>query len=48
MDFGKEFKRYAMLDKGISSMHLEHYVDGSLTPYIIEERQLNVAQMDVF
>jgi len=29
-------------------MHLEHYVDGSLTPYIIEERQLNVAQMDVF
>ena len=48
MDFGKEFKRYAMLDKGISSMHLEHYVDGSLTPYIIEERQLNVAHMDVF
>ena len=48
MDFGKEFKRYAMLDKGISSMHLEHYVDGSLTPYIIEERQLNVDQMDVF
>lgn len=48
MDFVKEFKRYAMLDKGISSMHLEHYVDGSLTPYIIEERQLNVAQMDVF
>ncbi len=48
MDFGKEFKRYAMLDKGINSMHLEHYVDGSLTPYIIEERQLNVAQMDVF
>jgi ATP-dependent Clp protease protease subunit len=29
-------------------MHLEHYVDNSLTPYIIEERQLNVAQMDVF
>lgn len=48
MDFGKEFKRYAMLDKGISSMYLEHYVDNSLTPYIIEERQLNVAQMDVF
>ena len=37
-----------MLDKGISSTHLEHYVDNSLTPYIIEERQLNVAQMDVF
>jgi ATP-dependent Clp protease protease subunit len=39
MDFGKEFKRYAMLDKGVSSMHFEHYVDNSLTPYIIEERQ---------
>ena len=37
-----------MLDKGVSSMHFEHYVDNSLTPYIIEERQLNVAQMDVF
>jgi len=48
MDVGKEFQRYAMLDKGTSSMHLEHYVDNSLTPYIIEERQLNVAQMDVF
>jgi ATP-dependent Clp protease protease subunit len=48
MDFGKEFKRYAMLDKGVSSMHFEQYVDNSLTPYIIEERQLNVAQMDVF
>ncbi len=48
MDFGKEFKRYAMLDRGVSSMHFEHYVDNSLTPYIIEERQLNVAQMDVF
>ncbi len=48
MDFGKESQRYAMLDKGVSSMHFEHYVDNSLTPYIIEERQLNVAQMDVF
>jgi len=48
MDLGKEFKRYAQLDKGVSSMHMEHYIESSLTPYIIEERQLNVAQMDVF
>jgi len=27
---------------------MEGYVKSSLTPYIIEERQLNVAQMDVF
>ncbi len=33
---------------GISSLNLEGYVQASLTPYIIEERQLNVAQMDVF
>lgn len=48
MDFGKEFQRYAMLDHGVQSMHMEKYVQSSLTPYIIEERQLNVAQMDVF
>jgi len=48
MDLGKEFQRYAMLDKGISSLTMQHYVESSLTPYIIEERQLNVAQMDVF
>ena len=29
-------------------MTMEGYVKSSLTPYIIEERQLNVAQMDVF
>jgi ATP-dependent Clp protease protease subunit len=47
-NLGKEFQRYAQLDKGISSLTMEGYVKGSLTPYIIEERQLNVAQMDVF
>lgn len=48
MDFGKEFRKYAVLDKGIQGMHVDQYVKSSLTPYIIEERQLNVAQMDVF
>ena len=48
MDLGKEFSRFATLDKGINSMHLQNYVESSLTPYIIEERSLNVAQMDVF
>jgi ATP-dependent Clp protease protease subunit len=46
-DLGKEFQRYAQLDKGVSSLTMEGYVKSSLTPYIIEERQLNVAQMDV-
>jgi len=48
MDFGKEFKKYATKHVGIQSMYVDQYVDASLTPYIIEERQMNVAQMDVF
>ena len=47
MDYGKEFKKFATKDQGISSMHYDKLVS-SVTPYIIEERQLNVAQMDVF
>ena len=44
MDFGKEFKKYATKHVGIQSMYVDQYVDASLTPYIIEERQMNVAQ----
>ncbi len=44
----KEFKKFAVKGKGINSMHLDNYIDASMTPYIIEERQMNVAQMDVF
>lgn len=43
-----EFRKYAVKHKGISSLHLDSYIESSMTPYIIEERQLNVAQMDVF
>lgn len=47
-DFDKdEFRKYATKHRGISSLTYERYTS-SLTPYIIEERQLNVAQMDVF
>lgn len=48
MDFSKEFRSYATKHKGVSSMHVDNYIESSITPYIIEERQLNVAQMDVF
>ena len=47
MNYGKEFKKFATKHQGISSMHYDQLVS-SVTPYIIEERQLNVAQMDVF
>lgn len=47
-----EFQQYAVKHRGISSNTLHsytsHLVTSSMTPYIIEERQLNVAQMDVF
>lgn len=42
-----EFERYATGHHRINSLYLNDYVK-NLTPYIIEERQLNVAQMDVF
>lgn len=43
----KEFEKYATMHAGINSNVLSGYVN-NLTPNIIEERQLNVAQMDVF
>jgi len=46
-----EFRKYATKHQRISSLGLDKYMTSSitnLTPYIIEERQLNVAQMDVF
>src|SRR5210317_1100517 len=47
MNFGNEFKKFAVKDQGINSLYVDQLVS-SVTPYIIEERQLNVAQMDVF
>ena len=47
MDYAKEFKKYSIKHHGINSLYYDELV-GSMTPYIIEERQLNVAQMDVF
>ncbi len=44
----KEFRKYATKHMGLSSMHVENYIESSLTPYIIEERPLNMTQMDVF
>ncbi len=46
MDFGKDFKKFA-LSEGISSLKL-HNFENSLTPYILEEREMRVTQMDIF
>lgn len=47
MEIGKEFRKYATGHHGITSLSL-HNFESSLTPYIIEERQLNMTAMDVF
>jgi ATP-dependent Clp protease protease subunit len=53
-----EFKKYATKHLGMSSMHLDRYADKigdmarpnvtGFTPYVIEERQLNIHGLDVF
>lgn len=46
-----EFRKYATKHVGISSLTLDRYssmMQNYISPTIIEERQLNVAQMDVF
>jgi ATP-dependent Clp protease, protease subunit len=47
-----EFRKYAIKHRGISSLSLHRYTsvtnDNYISPTIIEERQLNVATMDVF
>jgi ATP-dependent Clp protease protease subunit len=47
----KDFDRYAVKHAGISSLNMHRYtsmIESSITPYILEERQLNVQPLDVF
>jgi ATP-dependent Clp protease protease subunit len=51
MENHNEFKKYATRHAGISSLTMEKYSSlygNYISPTIIEERQLNVASMDVF
>ena len=51
INLGKEFEKYAVKHRGISSNTLNAYTKHSvtnLTPNIIEERPMNVAVMDVY
>ena len=52
MDYGKEFEKFAIKDQGISSTYYNKIISSmypsNMTPYIIEERQLNISQLDVF
>ncbi|MEL1242683.1 ATP-dependent Clp protease proteolytic subunit [Flavobacterium sp. DGU11] len=52
----KEFRSYAVKHHRINSIYVDKYITNTqayarpmaLTPYIMEERQLNVTQLDVF
>lgn len=47
----KEFEKYAMSEHNIGSLDMYNYtslIESSLTPYILEERELRVTQMDIF
>jgi ATP-dependent Clp protease, protease subunit len=51
MNIHDEFQKFAVGHRGISSTTLQKYqsiVRGYISPTIIEERQLNIATMDVF
>lgn len=51
MNMNNEFRKYAIKDRGISSITLDKFASHTsnyISPTIIEERQLNIATMDVF
>jgi ATP-dependent Clp protease protease subunit len=52
MDYPKEFEKFAIKDQGINSTYYNKIISSmypsSLTPNIIEERQMNIAIFDVF
>src|SRR3977135_2623641 len=52
MNFSDEFRKYAVKHKGINGLTVDSFISSVradyISPTIIEERQLNVATMDVF
>jgi ATP-dependent Clp protease protease subunit len=52
MDYNsKDFRKFAMSDHNVSSSNMNYYekqVENSMTPYILEERELRATQMDIF
>jgi ATP-dependent Clp protease, protease subunit len=51
MNYGKEFQSYYTGHLGKSSSHLDYFaksIESSMTPYILEEREMRATQMDIF
>ena len=47
MNIKSEFENYAVKNCGVSSLKIHDY-QNSMTPYILEERELRATQMDIF
>ena len=51
MNYGQEFQSYYTKHLGKPSSHLDYFnkqIESSMTPYILEEREMRVTQMDIF
>jgi ATP-dependent Clp protease protease subunit len=50
MDFGKEFRKYAVKHRGISSLNTDRFISSveDMTRTVIEERPVNFREIDVF
>ena len=51
MNYGKEFQSYYTQHLGKPSSHSDYFsqqIESSMTPYILEEREMRVTQMDIF
>jgi len=51
MNLGKEFSNYYVNHLGKNSLDLHYigeHIENSMTPYILEEREMRVTQMDIF
>ena len=51
MDYKSEFEKYAKSEYGITPLKLDYFdkqIQSSMTPYILEERELRATQIDIF
>jgi ATP-dependent Clp protease protease subunit len=51
MNKKSEFEKFALSEYGISSLKMDYHqkkIGSSMTPYILEEREMRVTQMDIF
>lgn len=51
MNINQDFKKFAKSEYNLSSMSLHYYgqqIENSMTPYVLEEREMRATQIDIF